>query len=1111
MTVNVECGNSSAIPLLLSSGSDVNAVDHSGATAVEIVDNKLRMLTDGDYHDFQEHPADCNAVNGEGVDENDPASLMSHMERDGRATSDMVESEIMAIHPPDLPKISTFARQLRQQGLRVSEKYVDVERWKCRYMECQSMLLSNGAVKRAILTVPVEQDCRDITFSYSKNGSYCVATATPWALVTRITTFPYFTSIHAAHLLATYRLYLSPILLLRLIQLRFYSLHSMHIEAVNLVLQDPMTFFNAGVFFIEEKQVIYRLQMLERIAKGSSTNSTDQASIASRPDTVGKSRPSSAPFSSANMHSEGPLQYVKGVDSHVITDFSGRFEALGRAANGSPSGADLCSAGGEAVGASPAHDRVTFRSVHIGKITALDSVTPDSLIERLMRAVNGATSGVELFYDYLMLLVRKRYVRINNLRVERDFVNDGAWSLKLYDSKYFSDAADDAITTPGGEIPANGAPSNAGDAAPSTTTLCHAPISAFCLSCLELTCKPGHRLMRGKVVLELRATLNNSEATTPLTSCAYLMEHCRDELHEVFATILQYFVHGKNWHLQLVPPEDRYKLISPSKAQSSKDIRIADARSSTGYATMLQDNDRSNISRSLSDLGRDRRALHSLESEIKHHESLPSVFHGMKIVEKKASGDACGVDAYNAALASPGSSRKGLLSERQSEASEYSNRSSGSISSPQRALASHRSSESRLNSDVNVASLRGCMQLLTTWCTEFFEDDFERDGDLRHKMALFLTELMERNGELIEEEFDPNAFTPFLDYEPGEDDVLCSLPSDARDTSCAMTSFEALESTEPTRQELVRRSVVVRRTTEGPQQRPSIFSRRMSQKAHAPMRKRGTTLMNVFMSVYDTYDDDGSFGERNSAGVSGWCILSLKPQDVAEQLTLLEHDLFCRIKRNELIDSKQTTYANLKELQSFSVHVMDFMISQVVASASMEEVTEKIAFLLTVSKHMQKIRNYNGMFEVLTVLETTSVYRLKSAWSKLGPESVAQHASLKALFSSRAGFQAFRKFLVEENCQPPCLPYMGLYLKDIIYILQLPNYASPGIVNVTKMGSLACKVMEIHSYQSTPYHFLSQPETIDVLKSVPQFSTEDDQYNASLRLEPVAARHNSAV
>lgn len=1093
--LGVESGSCSAVQVLLSQGSEVNAVDHRGETALEIVENKLEMLKMGVMNSAMESPVKVGLLGTGGGAGDDDTLRNSRISESVRFSIDTIDSSSAILLDDNVQEMITFASQLRLQGLRATEKSIDAEKWKSYYIECQSLLLANGAVKRAIKSVPVEQDCRDITFSYKKNGTYHVATATPWALVNRLTTFPYFTSLHASNLLATYRLYLSPMCLLKLLQLRYYALHGMHQQAVALTVEDCEVFASLGVFFIEEEQVVYRLKMLEQVTRRA--DNVGEGGGSNRPVSI-KIAAASAPGSSNGVgkpSSEGPMQFVMGIDSHVIRDYSGSRDDEAALPGTKP------------------NDQIIFRNVYVGKIS---SFSPDSLVERLMHAVNVCCNGVELFRDCMLLLIRKRYVKIGCIQVHRETVNDNTWTLNIFNAKHQSgrdnSASVDAALTDGGE-------------AATEVVYPAMPEEAFSLSSLEVSCKPGHRLMRGKVVVELRAQfINEIGKPSALTSMAYLSDHYQNEMCETFAAVLSVFVQGQD-RVKLVPVEERFKLIAshPSaKSHSHNDIEYYNPNGQTVSSSNFKQSglaQKGVISRSAS--FEERQTLHSFESEMKHHASLPSVFHGMRTVERKASTESL----IPSTTTSPSHSKRGFASARQSEASE-SNRSSGSAhgtssvaSSPMRASVSERDgslASVTIRNEANVASLRGCVQLLSTWCTDFYEDDFERDAVLKVAMGRFIEEVMEHSGELIEEEFDPNVFTPFITFVADESRVL--ELNDA--TACEDSVTSVTDATSTLTISSIRKSVVVSRTSlacGGEEQRASVFSKRMSKKSFAPLKKRGTSLFDVFTPISEGIDDLQSFDEtiKGQEGTVDaplvYNLLELRPEDVAEQLTLMEHTLFCRIKRSELIDSKQVQYNHLKELQAFTVHAMDWMISAVVSSRNCDEASRKIAFLLRVSSHMQKIRNYNGMFEVLTALETTSVYRLKSAWSKLDAEANAQHATLKALFSSRAGFQAFRKFIVGENCQPPCMPYLGLYLKDIIYILQLPSYVSPGIVNVTKMGSLACKVMEIHSYQTTPYHFLSQPQMIQVLKSPPQFITEDAQYQASIDLEPILTNRASSV
>jgi son of sevenless len=179
------------------------------------------------------------------------------------------------------------------------------------------------------------------------------------------------------------------------------------------------------------------------------------------------------------------------------------------------------------------------------------------------------------------------------------------------------------------------------------------------------------------------------------------------------------------------------------------------------------------------------------------------------------------------------------------------------------------------------------------------------------------------------------------------------------------------------------------------------------------------------------------------------------------------------------------------------------------------------------------------MFEVITILETTSIYRLKAAWGALESSVLKKYAALKELFSSKCNFKNFRSEMKRHPIAPPCMPYLGLYQKDFIFLNQLPTkllktssssshtqhsqqtltpptqqtqtQRGEGkverevvMINVTKMSSIASKLLELNSYQKIPYHFQENSQIVQIIKAKPRYRTEEEQYQRSLVLEPFA-------
>uniref|UniRef100_A0A5F9CU65 Ras protein specific guanine nucleotide releasing factor 1 n=1 Tax=Oryctolagus cuniculus TaxID=9986 RepID=A0A5F9CU65_RABIT len=75
---------------------------------------------------------------------------------------------------------------------------------------------------------------------------------------------------------------------------------------------------------------------------------------------------------------------------------------------------------------------------------------------------------------------------------------------------------------------------------------------------------------------------------------------------------------------------------------------------------------------------------------------------------------------------------------------------------------------------------------------------------------------------------------------------------------------------------------------------------------------------------------------------------------------------------------------------------------------------------------------------------------------------------LQKLVSSEGRFKNLREAL--KNCDPPCVPYLGMYLTDLAFIEEgTPNYTEDGLVNFSKMRMISHIIREIRQFQQTAY------------------------------------------
>ncbi|XP_027377109.1 ras-specific guanine nucleotide-releasing factor 1 isoform X3 [Bos indicus x Bos taurus] len=88
-------------------------------------------------------------------------------------------------------------------------------------------------------------------------------------------------------------------------------------------------------------------------------------------------------------------------------------------------------------------------------------------------------------------------------------------------------------------------------------------------------------------------------------------------------------------------------------------------------------------------------------------------------------------------------------------------------------------------------------------------------------------------------------------------------------------------------------------------------------------------------------------------------------------------------------------------------------------------------------------------------------------------------------------------------CDPPCVPYLGMYLTDLAFIEEgTPNYTEDGLVNFSKMRMISHIIREIRQFQQTAYKIEHQAKVTQYLLDQSFVMDEESLYESSLRIEP---------
>lgn len=230
--------------------------------------------------------------------------------------------------------------------------------------------------------------------------------------------------------------------------------------------------------------------------------------------------------------------------------------------------------------------------------------------------------------------------------------------------------------------------------------------------------------------------------------------------------------------------------------------------------------------------------------------------------------------------------------------------------------------------------------------------------------------------------------------------------------------------------------------------------------------------------------------------------------EIAKELTILEFSVFEKIEASELLN--QSWSKNGKYIASPNIRKMierfNFISRAITSSILSEEKVKPRSKVFTkwikIAFNLAKLQNYHTLMAVLMGMGESSVFRLKATKELIKHKYLEILEYLNKLMSPDQSYSMYRKKLSDST--PPCIPYIGIYLRDLTYIESTPgkrekdgeqgirfnqNLQIYGVINVIK------------SYQKTPYDFESLEELHKMILDMPSMS-EDGCYEASHKIEP---------
>lgn len=219
-------------------------------------------------------------------------------------------------------------------------------------------------------------------------------------------------------------------------------------------------------------------------------------------------------------------------------------------------------------------------------------------------------------------------------------------------------------------------------------------------------------------------------------------------------------------------------------------------------------------------------------------------------------------------------------------------------------------------------------------------------------------------------------------------------------------------------------------------------------------------------------------------------VLNFDSKTVAEHFTFIESDMLKDIDWKELIELKWSQeltpvnswleiivdemYYNKNKgvnlvISRFNLMV-NWVISEILLTKAQSERIHLISRFIHIAQHCYAMQNYASMMQILLALTSEKIGHLKQTWKNLLPGDILSLKNLEELTSPLKNFLNLRLSINQIKPSKGCIPFVGLYLSDLIFNAERP---------ATIKGGLEEKMINFSRFRTSVYIVKSLSQCIE--------------------------------
>ncbi|XP_057564240.1 ral guanine nucleotide dissociation stimulator-like 3 [Hippopotamus amphibius kiboko] len=265
-------------------------------------------------------------------------------------------------------------------------------------------------------------------------------------------------------------------------------------------------------------------------------------------------------------------------------------------------------------------------------------------------------------------------------------------------------------------------------------------------------------------------------------------------------------------------------------------------------------------------------------------------------------------------------------------------------------------------------------------------------------------------------------------------------------------------------------------------------------------------------------------------------LLDFSVDDVAEQLTLMDVELFSRVRPFECLGSvwsqrdrpgstgtAPTVRATVTQFNTVIGCVLGSVLGAPGLAAPQR--AQRLEKWIRIAQRCRELRNFSSLRAILSALQSNPIYRLKRSWGAVSREPLSTFRKLSQIFSDESNHLSSREILSQEEATegpqeedtppgslpsklpPGPIPYLGTFLTDLVMLdTALPDMLEGDLINFEKRRKEWEILARIQQLQRRCQSYCLSPRLpiLAALRAQHQLS-EEQSYRVSRVIEPPAA------